>query len=80
MNGSRGAQKQLQPGRVVLVGDRATGLPQLAALLSKPAPPSGCPSPPKPPTSFPAHLVTSFALCPHSSSFPCIIFCRTSPG
>ncbi len=33
---SRGAQQALQPGRAVLLADRATGLPQLAALLSKP--------------------------------------------
>lgn len=40
--GSRDAQQALHPGRVVLVADRATGLPQLAALLSKPTPTSTC--------------------------------------
>lgn len=34
--GTRGAQAALAPGRVVLLVDAATGLPQLAALLSSP--------------------------------------------
>lgn len=35
--GTRGAQAALVPGRLVLLADAATGLPQLAALLSSPA-------------------------------------------
>lgn len=34
--GTRGAQAALAPGGVVLLMDAATGLPQLAALLSSP--------------------------------------------
>ena len=38
--GTRGAQTALVPGRLLLLADHATGLPQLAVLLSSPSPAS----------------------------------------
>lgn len=37
--GTRPAQAALVPGRLVLLADAATGLPQLGALLSSPSAP-----------------------------------------